>query len=123
MRIFALDRIRELHRSASKYTLPAGFNPGEYFQDAFQMFKGANIYRVKIHFSPARARWIREKQWHPTQQIAENPDGSLVLTMHTSGLDQVKRWVLSFGAQARVLEPPELIAAIREELNSAIDIY
>ena len=123
VRIFALDRIRELHRTASTYTLPDSFNPGDYLQDAFQMFKGVAIYRVKIHFSPAQARWIREKQWHPSQQIAENPDGSLVLIMHTSGLDQVKRWVLSFGAQARVLEPPELIAAVREELAAARNIY
>ena len=101
MRIFALDRIQALQITKNKFSMVAEFDPDKYFTDAFQMFKGPNIHQVKIWFSPDQARWIKEKRWHPTQEITENMDGSLVLSMSTSGLFQVKRWVLSFGAEAK----------------------
>ena len=50
-------------------------------------------------------------------------DGSLVLSMSTSGLFQVKRWVLSFGAEAKVLAPEELVSAVVHELTTASSFY
>ncbi|MBS3942975.1 MAG: WYL domain-containing protein [Dethiobacter sp.] len=123
VRIFALDRIRELKHTESAFSLHKDFNQDTYFQDSFQLYKGDNTYQVKIWFSPDQARWIREKQLPPTQTIEENPDGSLILTMQTSGLFQVKRWVLSFGAGAKVLAPPELIAMAAHELTAASQLY
>ena len=35
-------------------------------------------------------------------------DGSIVLKMKTSGWYDVQKWILSFGAEARVLEPAQL---------------
>lgn len=123
VRIFALDRIRKLQPTTSHYSLSVGFNPDSYFSDTFHLYKGNDIYQAKIWFSPDQARWIREKQWHPTQVIEENPDGSLILSMHTSGLIQVKRWVLSFGAEAKVLTPPELVSAVFQALSKASHSY
>ncbi len=123
IRFFALDRIRELQPTELTFAVTEEFNPDEFFHDTFQLYKGADIHQIKIWFSPTQARWIREKQWHPTQVIEENPDGSLVLIMHTSGLIQVKRWVLSFGDDAKVLAPPELVSAVVKELNSARNVY
>jgi predicted DNA-binding transcriptional regulator YafY len=33
-------------------------------------------------------------------------------------LEEVLRWVLSFGRQARVLGPPELIKMLRDEIRA-----
>lgn len=122
-RIFALDRIRELQLTNTAFALPRHFDPDRFFNDTFQLYKGPAIHRVRIWFSPEQARWIREKLWHPTQQIEENLDGSLVLSMHTSGLPQVKRWVLSYGSHAKALAPPELISNIVQELTAARPLY
>jgi hypothetical protein len=35
----------------------------------------------------------------------------------------VKRWVLFYGAGARVLEPPELVAMVREDLAGMNELY
>jgi predicted DNA-binding transcriptional regulator YafY len=40
--------------------------------------------------------------------------------MSTSGWWDVKRWILSFGADAKVLEPIELRKEIVEELSAAV---
>jgi delta-aminolevulinic acid dehydratase/porphobilinogen synthase len=43
--------------------------------------------------------------------------------MITSGLAQVKKWVLSFGADAIVLKPPELFLDIAQKLSTAQTLY
>lgn len=123
IRIFALDRIQALQTTKNKFSMVEEFSSAKYFSDAFQMFKGPDLHQVKIWFSPNQARWIKEKLWHPTQKITENVDGSLVLSMNTSGLSQVKRWVLSFGADAKVLAPEELVSEMIHELTTASSLY
>jgi predicted DNA-binding transcriptional regulator YafY len=43
--------------------------------------------------------------------------------MRTSGLFQVKRWILSFGPDAKVLAPEKLLSAVSDELNAASSLY
>ncbi len=123
IRIFALDRIQALQQTNKSFTQIEEFNPDIYFSDAFQMFKGPDLHQVKIWFSPDQARWIKEKIWHPTQELAEQPDGSTILTMTTSGLIQVKSWILSFGSEAKILAPPVLVNEIINELDKARKYY
>lgn len=123
VRIFALDRIRSLQPTGATFALPPGFNADDYFRDAFQFYRGSQIHRVEIWFNPREARWIKEKQWHPTQEVIENPDGSLTLAMRTSGLNQVQKWILSFGSGARALAPPALVKEIEVELKRARNNY
>ena len=57
--------------------------------------------------------------WAPDQRIGDEPDGAIILELQTSGWWDVKKWVLSFGAEARVLEPEELRSEMAEELSRA----
>lgn len=123
IRIFALDRIRDLEMLSSTFIRPDNFDSEKYFLDAFQLYKGTDIYKVKVLFDAKQARWIKEKQWHITQKIDENPDGSIILNLHTSGLEQLLRWILSFGSHAKVLEPPELVLAMEKEIASLSKKY
>jgi len=59
---------------------------------------------------------------HPAQ-LAEQPDGSVILTMTTSGLAQVKSWILGFGSEAKALAPPSLAKEIATELDKARQNY
>ena len=38
------------------------------------------VMQVRVRFSPAVAHTVRERLWHPSQQVAEEPDGSLILS-------------------------------------------
>ena len=55
--------------------------------------------------------------------IPKRKDGSIVLWMKTSGWYDVKKWVLSFGADARVLEPLHLRDKIRKEVEMMLQGY
>ena len=50
-------------------------------------------------------------------------DGRLELAFRVAGLDEIKRWVLSFGPEAVVLEPPKLGQLIRKDLQESLMQY
>ena len=69
---------------------------------------------VVIRFDRNVAPWIAGGHWHPSQTIEKLPDGSLIFRVTVHGYEEMVYWALSFGAQAEVLEPPPLRAAVAE---------
>ena len=78
---------------------------------------------VRIRFSPYQARWIRERRYHESQVNEEQPDGGLIVTLRVAGTEEVRRWALGYGAEAEVLEPASLRAALAEEAKKLAKIY
>jgi predicted DNA-binding transcriptional regulator YafY len=76
-----------------------------------------------LRFSPLAARYIREKTWHPTQRLDNQPDGGVVLTLRVNHLLEVKRWALSWASDCEVLGPEELRRLVREELSLLLGRY
>ena len=68
-----------------------------------------------MRFDALVARFVKERQWHPTQVVVDLPSGEVLLTMTTSGLPEVKSWVQSFGDKATVLAPRALVEEVRSE--------
>jgi len=122
-RIFLLARVSEWRILPETYEFDKGFSPVDWIDKAFQLFGGGEEENVAIWFGPQRAQFIRERQWHGSQQIEEREDGSLVLRMKTTELVEVKNWVLQFGANAEVLEPESLRAEIRAEVDKLEKVY
>jgi len=78
---------------------------------------------VKVRFDPEIARYITEREWHPSQKIRKNRDKSVVLELTVGGTLEIKRWILSFGPQAEVLEPDTLVEEIRNDLDKMRERY
>ena len=81
------------------------------------------LYTVKVRISSGWARWVGEKIWHESQKITKVPDGSLEITFRVAGLDEIKRWILSFGPEAVVLEPEKLREMVRKDLSRNLAQY
>lgn len=123
LRHFALHRIEEHTVSDSKYPLNESLDIDNWLKSAFQLEHGDGEHTVRIDFKPAAARYIRERHWHPSQQLDEHEDGSCTMTFIASNLDEVKRWVLPYGAEAQVIEPDVLRNKVRDELIAAANNY
>ena len=65
------------------------------------------------------ARMAQERRWHPTQELRLlNRAGNRVeVCFHVSRLEEILRWVLSWGSKGKVLGPPELKKLVRDEIN------
>ncbi len=124
VRMFAPSRIRELSETGTLIERPPDFRITDYLDAGFRRMRGAGpAQTVRLRFAPAAARFVREKTWHVSQQIDEQRDGGLVLTMRVNHLAEVKRWVMSFGVECAVIEPPELREAIVEEARQMTDSH
>jgi len=74
-------------------------------------------------FSAEVARYIKERRWAKVQTIIDEADGSVVLELKTSGWYDVKKWVLSFGSEAELLEPEALRQEVLGVLSDAVLKY
>lgn len=117
VRIFAVERIRELAVEAKRFEPPAGFDARKYLENALGILRG-ELVTVRIVFAKALAPYIRERSWHPTQKLRDLPDGRLEMTMRVADTLEVRRWILGYGAQAEVVEPASLREAIRGEAEA-----
>lgn len=122
-RWFRVDRIREIQLLDERFEVDPTFDREAHLESAFQHEVGGIPQGVAIWFDPATAPYIRERRWHPTQQIEEHPDGSLTLRLVVRGLNEVKRWVLYYGKGAVVRDPPELVGMMRQEIEGMGVLY
>lgn len=124
VRTFLLDRMRDTRASTTeRFTLPDDFAVDDYFQGEFGIWKAATRSRVVIDFDEHAAEYVRTRRVHPSQKLTALPGGRLRLTMQVGNLNQLTSWVLEWGHRARVVEPPELVERVREELRAALESY
>jgi predicted DNA-binding transcriptional regulator YafY len=114
IRTFSLARMVTARKGQERFALPAPFDFRRLFGSHFGIHWGEGEAEVRIRFAAHAAAYVRERLWHPSQSILEQPDGSLILTMTVNHLLELKRWILSWGDAARVLAPIELVNDLRE---------
>lgn len=114
LRTFALARMRKPTLLAATFQRPVDFKIENYLKGSFGIFTGEDDFEVVIDFDPWAAVLIRERQWHPTQQIHELANGALRLTLRLSNLPEIERWTLSWGVHATVIRPETLKTSLRK---------
>ncbi len=119
LRVFAVDRILSAKPTNRRFEVPEDFDFESFTQTAFQMIWG-EPQEVVIRFSARQAPYIKERTWHPSQELENLPGGRLVLRMRVADVDEVKRWLVGFGAEAEVVEPKELQQAVRQEFRQGL---
>jgi len=122
IRTLAVERIQEITPTDLIFESPEDFDPHALLDSAFDIAWDDPI-EVKIWVSEDQARYVKERTWAKGQIITDQLDGSIILEMKTSGWWHVKKWVLSFGCEARVLEPEQLRNDVAQELGAAFAAY
>lgn len=118
VRTFAVHRIRDLEETEEAFEPAPDFDLDVYLSQAFTKVRGDGAPRtVRLRFEPTAARYVGERQWHPTQVWQELPDGGGRLTLRLASFVEIKAFALSWGARCVVEEPEELRAEIAAELG------
>ncbi|WP_418791965.1 helix-turn-helix transcriptional regulator [Phosphitispora sp. TUW77] len=123
IRVFALDRFYDLNLTDQSFKKDNNFNIKKYFAHSFNLERGSQPKEVTIAFDRNAARLVRERRWHESQKLVEQPDGSIILHLTVSGLNEVKRWAMSFGCHAEILTPDELRLEMSEEIADMLKKY
>lgn len=109
MRTFAAERIQTFGLTDEKFT-PRPL-PREPFGDSLGVNTGTPE-TIVVEFEPAAAAFVRDREWHTSQVMADRPDGGLVLTVNVCNDHALRAWILGFGPDARVVSPVTLARAI-----------
>lgn len=113
LRRFVPARIVSATPTGKTFTRPAKFELQKLLQDSFGVRSKEGDFVVVLRFDPSVADYLREKRWHPSQEVKELEDGGVEVGLRLGSLQEIERWILSWGGAARVLAPPELIERVR----------
>ncbi|MBI5248094.1 MAG: YafY family transcriptional regulator [Desulfomonile tiedjei] len=122
VRTFAMDRIGNYKVLDEPFHFPKDFNLEDYLQTAFNVMRG-EPRKIRIRFAPGAAHVVRERIWHPTQEIRELGDGGVEIFLEVPINYEITSWILGFGAAATVIEPDSLRSRIRDEHQAAAACY
>jgi predicted DNA-binding transcriptional regulator YafY len=122
IRIFALDRIKSLKLTDETFEKPEDFKVEDFMQASFGVFQG-EPQNVRIRFASEVAGYISEKIWHATQTIVPQKDGSILFEARVAGTEEIKFWVMTWGAKAQVLSPESLRNDIISEAEAMLQNY
>jgi len=120
-RTFALVRMDTVDLTGKYFDKPEDFDIQKHLKDSLGIFIGNEKHTVELEFNAFAAKLIQEKDWHPSQEVTELPDGRIQLAMTLSDLWEVERWVLSWGKQVKVLGPAELKKRIKAHAAGVLE--
>ena len=123
LRNFALDAITQvmpLEQAAldiSEEELSTTFGPG------YGIFSGGTVRWARLRFTPERARWVAQEQWHAEQTGKVEPDGSYLLRLPYTDHRELIMDILKHGTHCEVLGPPSLRRVVGEEVKKMAEQY
>ncbi len=118
---FAMSRVAKIVLCPETFTVPDTFDPAHYVGGQFGIFGGeGEPVAVRLRFAREHAPYVLEREWHPEQTLSACDDGGVELGFPVLHLQEVKRWVLSWGRGVRVLAPVRLAEEVRHELAAAL---
>jgi proteasome accessory factor B len=123
LRTFALPRMRNVRLTNTKFRRPPNFSIAKVLSGSFGVFEGGAKHRIRLQFDAFAARLVSERTWHESQRFRQAKDGSAVLELELGGLEEIERWVLSWGSHVRALAPPQLRERIQEQAKTIARMY
>ena len=113
IRTFVPARMSSLRETGRRFNRPQRFSLEERLRGSFGVHSGRGDFEVVLRFEPEVADYIREKKWHDSQQLRTLRNGAVELSLKLTSLEEVERWVLSWGGRASVVKPAELVRSVK----------
>jgi proteasome accessory factor B len=79
--------------------------------------------KVRVRFSAEIAHAVKDRIWMPGQKVKTDREGEVTIEFEAAGEMELVSWILSYGAHAEVLEPPELRKEVRRHIKEMRQYY
>lgn len=123
MRTFLLARASGLEIQNETFEVSPEFSVEDYLWTSFGIWSQTGNHKVAIRVQPSLSEYVSENIWHPTQEITEAENGSIIVRFKLGSLEEIAQWILSWGDQAEVLEPAELRKIVKKRAQSIVELY
>ena len=105
---FALHRARAAKVLPDRRQAPKDFDLDKRIESGAFGFLIQDRIDLKVRFSNTVAITVRESRVDADQQVLDDGDNHVVLHASVPDTQQLRSWLLGFGAEAEVLAPPSL---------------
>jgi predicted DNA-binding transcriptional regulator YafY len=89
----------------------------------YGIFSGKKVQWAKLKFTPERARWVGNEQWHPRQKGKFQQDGSYILEIPYSDDRELLMDILKHGREVEVVAPLALRKRVIDEIQMSYQLY
>jgi len=112
-RRFRLDRIKDATITGQSFARDPAFDLETYAAQSFgSWYSDAEHVRVVWRFAPSATAVAREFEFHPTQKLIDEPDGSPRVEFTASGWIEMVWHLYQWGDQVEVVAPEPLRAMV-----------
>ncbi|MDN5941192.1 MAG: WYL domain-containing protein [Nitrospira sp.] len=120
-RMFAVERIKSVTLTDFPYQIPLHFDFDAFIEDSLTVMRGPRI-TVELEFDKPTAAWVKDRIWHPSQQLKRLSKGRMQMSLSVADSREVVGWVLSFGSGVKVVRPDSLRTAVEEEAKKVLNL-
>ncbi|HEY9084386.1 MAG TPA: WYL domain-containing protein [Candidatus Tyrphobacter sp.] len=112
-RSFAVDSISEVATLAQTFVKPPDFDVEAWAASSISgVIHSGSPANVRVRFAPRVAKAAVAAHIVAERDIERRDDGSAEIVFHVDDADELVRWILGWGDQAEILDPPELRSRI-----------
>jgi predicted DNA-binding transcriptional regulator YafY len=123
VRSFRLDRIRTARTLPTSFVVPDDFDIDVALGAAWSIWQGAGGDRVVLRFPERVRQWVDETPWPSRAQRSNLSGGGMEVRLDVASEVEMRPWVMRWGANVEVIEPPSLRAHMAETLAAAAALY
>lgn len=125
-RTYRVSRVRELHMTEERCTRPPGFDLAAYWKQSAEDFQAAlPRFYATIRIAPGSLPWMSYPGRASRVERSDPPDanGWTTLRMRFDAEHEACQFALSFGPNAKVLEPDSLREQVIEAAEGICRLY
>ncbi|MCX5831356.1 MAG: WYL domain-containing protein [Deltaproteobacteria bacterium] len=120
--ILAIHRFKKVEMTERAFEFPEDYK----FDDAFDRnfgFMKDDCFDAMAEFTGWAADYVAERTWSPDQKITKIGDDKISMTLSVSSSVEFIAWILSFGGQAKVIEPEWLVEETVQTIKETASLY
>ncbi len=121
VRDLRVSRIKSAAATKNGFTVPAGFYE-QYRRTRFDKMAGEELREIEVEFSGKAARLVAEYHADKADRLREK-EGALVFYKKAALTPDLAQWLLSFGAEAKVIKPGQLADDIKRQAAQITSLY
>ena len=124
IKLFGLDRMNAPEVTNEHFT-PVHLNVEEMFTHCYGITipDNAEPQEVILAFTPLQAKYVKSLPLHHSQRIVSETPDELRISLHVYLTIELEKQILSYGEEATVIQPQELINRIEGRLEQTIGKY
>lgn len=122
-RTYRVARFKSVRMIEEAASTPEDFDLHEYFGNAWAVYRGHETYDIELLFTRQAAMIVTETNWHHSQRVTRNKDGSVTLMFRVDGLEEIVNWVMTWTGKVKVVRPPSLRDLVIEKLKFSLEMY